>query len=69
MKGNQVAVSMMGPTIGRQINEGEIFYSLPSDAEIKTINAKYLSSLSEEDSSLLSEIVRTRRKTTPLYGY
>ena len=69
VKGKQVAVSMMGPTIGRQINEGEIFYSLPSDAEIKTINAKYLSGLSEEDSSLLSEIVKTRRKTTPLYGY
>ena len=68
-KGKQIAVSMMGPTIGRQINEGEIFYSLPSDNEIKTLNAKYLNTLSEEDGALLSEIVKTRRKSTPLYGY
>ncbi len=68
-KGKQVAVSMMGPTIGRQINEGEIFYSLPSDSEIKTINEKYISALTEEDRDLLREIVQIRRKNTPLYAY
>ncbi|MDG6996499.1 MAG: translation initiation factor IF-2 [Nitrososphaerota archaeon] len=69
IRGKQVAVSMMGPTIGRQINEGEIFYSLPSDHEIKAINTKFLSSLSEEDIALLKETVAVRRKSTPLYGY
>ena len=68
-KGKQVAVSMMGPTIGRQINEGEIFYSLPSDHEVKTLNTKYLSLLSEEDGALLTETVKIRRKSAPMYGY
>ena len=68
-KGKQVAVSMMGPTIGRQINEGEIFYSLPSDHEVKTLNTKYLSLLSEEDVALLTETIKTRRKSSPMYGY
>ncbi len=68
-KGKQVSVSMMGPTIGRQINEVEIFYTLPSDSEVRTINEKYLVALSEEDRDLLGEIVATRRKSTPLFGY
>ena len=36
-KGKQAAVSMMGPTIGRQINEGDILYTLPTDNEIKDL--------------------------------
>jgi translation initiation factor 5B len=68
-KGKQAAVSVMGPTIGRQINEGEVFYTLPSDSEIRTINEKYLSNLGSEDLELLKEIVETRRKNVPLYAY
>jgi translation initiation factor 5B len=68
-KGNQVAVSIMGPTIGRQINEGDILFTMPSEAEIRILNEKYLSSLSEDDRHLLEQIISVRRKTTPLYGY
>ena len=68
-KGRQAAVSVVGPTIGRQINEGEIFYTLPSDAEVKTFNEKYLSNLSSDDLELLKEIVEVRRKSVPLYAY
>lgn len=68
-KGRQAAVSVVGPTIGRQINEGEIFYTLPSDSEVKTFNEKYLSNLSSDDLELLKEIVEARRKSVPLYAY
>jgi translation initiation factor 5B len=68
-KGKQASISVMGPTIGRQINEGEIFYTLPSDAEIKTINEKYVTNLSSDDLELLREIVNTRRKSVPFYAY
>jgi translation initiation factor 5B len=68
-KGKQAAISVVGPTIGRHINEGEIFYTLPSDAEIKTINEKYLPNLSSDDIELLNEIVEIRRKSVPLYAY
>ncbi len=68
-KGKQAAVSVVGPTVGRQINEGEIFYTLPSDLEIKTINEKYLSNLSVNDVELIKEIIQIRRKSVPLYAY
>jgi translation initiation factor 5B len=68
-KGKQAAVSMMGPTIGRQINEGDILYTIPSEAEMKILNEKYLVELPEEERALSEEIVRTRRKSSPLYGY
>lgn len=68
-KGKQAAVSMMGPTIGRQINEGEILYTLPSEAEIKLLGQKFLEKMSEEDRALYDEILKIRRKSSQLYGY
>ncbi|MDA4110971.1 MAG: translation initiation factor IF-2 [Thaumarchaeota archaeon] len=68
-KGNQVAVSITGPTIGRQVNEGDILFTLPSEQEIRTINEKYLTLLPEEDRHLLKEIISVRRKVSSMYGY
>ncbi len=68
-KGMQVAVSMMGPTIGRQVNEEEILYTFPSESELKIIREKHLQDFSEETRDLYEEIVRVRRKSSPLYGY
>ncbi len=68
-RGKQAAVSMNGPTIGRQISEGDVLYTLPQDSEIKIMNHRFLEVLSDDDRQLLREIVETRRKTTPLYGY
>ena len=68
-KGMQVAVSMNGPTIGRQISEGDVLFTLPGDREVKILNEKFLDVLSDDDKQLLKEIIETRRKTTPLYGY
>ena len=68
-KGKQVAVSVQGPTIGRQVNEGDMLYTVPAEHEVRTLNQKYLSSLSEEDRELLEEIISVRRKVSPLYGY
>lgn len=68
-KGKQAAASMMGPTIGRQLSEGDILYTLPSEAEIKVFAQKFLPTMSEEDKNLYEAIVKIRRKTSPLYGY
>jgi translation initiation factor 5B len=68
-KGEQVAVSMMGPTIGRQVNEGDVLYTLPSEQEVKTLNQKYLAMLSDDSKQLLKEIISVRRKSSSLYGY
>lgn len=68
-KGKQAAISMMGPTIGRQLNEGEILYTIPTESEIRSLGQKFLATMSEEDRVLYDEIVKTRRKSSPLYGY
>lgn len=68
-KGRQASISVNGPTIGRQINEGDKFYTLPSEGEVKTLNEKYVAAMSQEDAELLKEIIEVRRKTSPLFGY
>lgn len=68
-KGKQVSVSMAGPTIGRQINEGDILYSLPREDEIKSLNEKYSKILGDEEKELLNEIIKVRRKSVPFFAY
>ena len=66
-KKEQGAVSLPGLTVGRQIVEGEIYYSaIPENdfRKIKTLT-KYLS---KEETSLLKEIAEIMRKNNPVWG-
>jgi len=51
------------------VNEGEILYTFPSEQEIRSLNQKYISMLSDDSKQLLREIIEVRRKTSSLYGY
>ena len=55
-KGMEVAISLEGPTVGRQINEGEIIYTNPSKEHIKILITKYKEILTNEEIELLKEI-------------
>ncbi len=68
-KGMQVAVSMNEPTIGRQIKEGDILYTLPPAQHYKMLVERFKHRLSQEELALLDEIAKIRRKLDPLYGY
>ena len=68
-KGMQVAVSMQEPTIGRQIDEGDILYAYPKSEHAQLLLTKFRDKLSEEEFQLLEEIVEKRRKVEALYGY
>jgi translation initiation factor 5B len=68
-KGMQVAVSMNEPTVGRQIKEGDVLYTLPSQQHYKLINERFKHKFTREELQLLDEIARIRRKIDPLYGY
>ncbi|MCS6768715.1 MAG: translation initiation factor IF-2 [Candidatus Nitrosocaldus sp.] len=68
-KGMQVAVSMNEPTVGRQVKEGEVLYTLPSTQHLKLLNERFKHKLTQEEQALLDEIARIRRKVDPLYGY
>jgi translation initiation factor 5B len=66
-KKEQAAVSLPGLTVGRQINEGEIYYSAIPEADFRKIKnlTKYLS---KEETALLKEIAEIMRKDNPVWG-
>ena len=67
--GQEVACSVQNITIGRQIKEEDIFYTLPSPDDAKKYLNKFKSKLSSEELQTLNEIVEIIRATNPVYGY
>ncbi len=68
-KGQEVAISIQNVTIGRQISEEEIFYSMPNSKEANLLLKQFLHKLNPEEQSTLKEIVEIQRKINPVYGY
>jgi len=66
-RGKQVAVSMEGVTVGRQINEGEILYSAVPEKDFRKLKElkKYLT---EEEKQILKEIAQIKRKSNAVWG-
>ena len=66
-KGKQVAISMYGVTIGRQIKEGDILYSFLTEEEYRKYK-ELIRYLSPEERELLREIAQIMCKDNPLWG-
>jgi translation initiation factor 5B len=63
----EAAISVKGVTIGRQIKEDEILYTLPNSAEAKFIlDSK---SIPNDLQELMKDIISIRRKVQMLYAY
>jgi len=67
--GQEVACSVQNITIGRQIKEEDIFYTLPPPDDAKQYLNKFKSKLSSDELQTLNEIVEIIRVTNPVYGY
>ncbi len=67
--GKEIACYVQRITIGRQISEEDVFYTLPSSSETKQLLKKFSHKLSSEQFNLLNEIVEIQRKKDPAYGY
>jgi translation initiation factor 5B len=67
--GAEVAVSVPGPTLGRQIREGDVLYAYPSSYEVKLLRKKFLPVLGQQDLLALEEITRIRSRKDVMYGY
>jgi len=67
--GAEVACSVQGITIGRQIHEEDIFYTLPPSHETKQLLKKFAHKLSSEEIAVLNDIVAIQRKIDPAYAY
>ena len=65
----EVACSVQNVTIGRQIFEEDVFYTLPTPDEAKNLLKKYSHKLNSEELQVLHEILEIQRKINPVYGY
>jgi translation initiation factor 5B len=60
-EGMEVAVSIRGPTIGRQVKSDEVLYTYMPDKHILAIRKKFKEDLTPSELEVLEEIVRIRR--------
>ena len=67
--GTQVAVSMKEPVIGRQINEGDIFYTDLTSKEAKLLIESFSHRLGPEEQEVFQHILSKKRETDPSFGY
>jgi translation initiation factor 5B len=68
-KGMQVAVSIKGPVIGRQLNEDEILYTDLNSKHAKMLTERFIHRLDEEEKQVFDRILYMKRKSDPAYGY
>lgn len=68
-KGMQVAVSIKGPVIGRQINEEDMFYTDLNSRQAKLLIERFNHRLNEEENEVFKNILGLKRKSDPAYGY
>ena len=68
-KGEQVAVSIKEISIGRQVNEGDIFYTDLGSKEAKLLLERFYYRLAQEEKDILSRIVSIKRRNDPSYAY
>jgi translation initiation factor 5B len=67
--GQEVACSVHNVTIGRQIKEEDVFYTLPTPEDAKKILNKFRHKLSTDELKVFDEIVKIVREQNPIYGY
>jgi translation initiation factor 5B len=65
----QVAISINGPQIGRQLNEGDIFYTYLNSKQAKMLLGRFNHKLNEEEKVVLNYIITLRRQSDPAFGY
>jgi len=68
-KDMQAAISMSEPTVGRQVNEGDVLYTVPPNEDVKLLLDRFKYRLNDEELKVLDYILEIKRKTNPLYGY
>ena len=68
-KGMQIAVSIRGPTIGRQINEDDIFYTDLNSRQAKLLIERFSHRLNEEETEIFNNILKLKRSNDAAFGY
>jgi translation initiation factor 5B len=66
-KDEQIAVSLPGVTIGRQIDEGDTLYTSIPENDFRKLK-EFKKYLSKEEIEILKEISEIKRKNNPVWG-
>lgn len=66
-RGEQIALSMPGVTMGRQLKENDVLYSDLTEEQFR-IYKKMKENLKEEEKQILKEIAELKRKNNPGWG-
>jgi len=68
-EGDKIAISVDGPTLGRQVKENDTIYTMPRSHEAKALRTKLSASLTEKEHTVLDEIIRIKSASDPLFGF
>ena len=68
-EGEKVAISVDGPTLGRQVKENDTIYTMPRSHEARMLRTKLLGSLTQKEVDVLNEIISIKSPTDPLFGF
>ena len=60
-KGDAVAISVDGPTLGRQVKENQILYTRPTDADEKLLMGDFANLLDKDEKELLKKIAEIKK--------
>jgi len=66
--GQEVAVSIDGPTVGRQIHEGDILYVNIPEKHARIVEQELKPKLSEDEREVLEDFMDIKRKKEPFWG-
>ncbi len=66
--GKEVAVSIDGPTAGRQINEGEIYFVDVPEGHSKVLEYQLKDTIKQDELETLLEYLTIKRKDNPFWG-
>jgi translation initiation factor 5B len=66
--GQEVAISIDGPTVGRQIHEGDILYVNIPEKHARIVEQELKPKLSEDEREVLEDFMDIKRKKEPFWG-
>ncbi len=66
--GQEVAISIDGPTVGRQIHEGDILYVNIPEKHSRIVEQELMPKLSEDEREVFEKFLEIKRKKEPFWG-
>jgi translation initiation factor 5B len=67
-QGKEVAISVDGPTAGRQINEGDVYYVDVPEPHSKVLEFELKDTIRQDELETLLEFIAIKRKNNPFWG-